>query len=171
MTKKREVRKYIDKSIGKTEIERTAEEKKKTGVELKGVKAIHPLTVQKIPVWTADYVVAGYGTGAVMAVPAHDERDFEFAKKFKLPIKKVIQPPDVATGDDSPPPASAVGHLKIDLERDCWVGEGKVINSEKFTDMDSVRAKGEIIKALEAKKRGEKYVTNKLSYCVLSRPL
>ena len=169
ITNKEEVSKYIEKSVGKTEIERTAEGKAKTGVELKGVKAIHPLTGQEIPVWIADYVLASYGTGAIMAVPAHDERDFEFAKKFRLPMKKVIQPPDVATSDDAPPPASAVGHLKIDLESGCWVGEGKVINSEKFTGLGSVRAKGEIIKALEAKKLGKKSVTYKLRDWVFSR--
>jgi len=169
ITNKDDVSKYIEKSVGKTEIERTAEGKNKTGVELKGVKAIHPLTGQEILVWIADYVLASYGTGAIMAVPAHDERDFEFAKKFKLPIKKVIKPPDVATGDDSPPPASAVGHLKIDLESNCWVGEGKVINSEKFTGLDSARAKGEIIKALEAKKLGKTSVTYKLRDWIFSR--
>ena len=103
-------------------------------------------------------MLGSYGTGAIMAVPAHDERDFEFAKKFKLPVKKVIIPPDVATGDDLPPPASAVGHLKVDLESDCWVGEGKLVNSGKFSGLDSERAREEITKELTAKNSGEKSI-------------
>ena len=83
---------YIKKTKQETEIERTAENKTKTGVELKGVKAINPGSKEEIPIWIADYVLANYGTGAIMAVPAHDERDFEFAKKYNLEIKQVIQP-------------------------------------------------------------------------------
>ncbi|MFH1200901.1 MAG: class I tRNA ligase family protein, partial [bacterium] len=87
-----EVEKYIKEVKSKTDIERTAEDKVKTGVELKGVKAINPATKEEIPIWIADYVLSTYGTGAIMAVPAHDERDFEFAKKYKLSIKQVIIP-------------------------------------------------------------------------------
>jgi len=86
-----EVKKYIDDTKKKSELERQ-QSKEKTGVELKGVKAINPANGEEAPVWIADYVLAGYGTGAVMAVPAHDERDFEFAKKYELPIKEVIEP-------------------------------------------------------------------------------
>ncbi len=86
-----EVKKYVAKAQSKTEIERGAA-KEKTGVELKGVKAINPATKEEIPVFVADYVLWGYGTGAIMAVPAHDERDYEFANKFKLPIRQVIEP-------------------------------------------------------------------------------
>ena len=92
---------YIVANKKKTDMERTAENKEKTGVELKGVKAVNPATEEEIPVWIADYVLAGYGTGAIMAVPAHDERDFEFAKKFKLPIKQVIAP--LFVSEDDPP--------------------------------------------------------------------
>ena len=88
----REVEKYINQSKTKSELQRTSLEKAKTGVELEGIKAINPANNEEIPVWIADYVLASYGTGAIMAVPAHDERDFEFAKKFKLPIKQVIAP-------------------------------------------------------------------------------
>jgi leucyl-tRNA synthetase len=83
------VEKYIEAVKKKTEIERTDAKKEKTGVELKGVKAINPATGEEIPVWVADYVLGGYGTGAVMAVPAHDERDFDFAQKYNLPIKEI----------------------------------------------------------------------------------
>jgi leucyl-tRNA synthetase len=85
-----EVEAYISKTQKETEIERTDASKEKTGVELKNVRAINPATNEEVPVWIADYVLADYGTGAVMAVPAHDERDFEFAKKFNLPVKQVV---------------------------------------------------------------------------------
>ncbi len=85
-----EVEKYIASLKNKTEIERTAENKEKTGLKLVGIEAKHPLTKEVLPVYIADYVLANYGTGAVMAVPAHDERDFAFAKKYNLPIKQVI---------------------------------------------------------------------------------
>ncbi len=89
---KAEVKAYVDEAKKKGEIERTDAKKEKTGVELKGVKAINPANKEEIPVFVADYVLGHYGTGAVMAVPAHDERDFEFAKKFALPIKRVVEP-------------------------------------------------------------------------------
>ena len=98
-----EVEQYIKKSEKKTEIDRIAEGKEKTGVELKGVKAINPATKEEIPIWIADYVLAHYGTGAIMAVPAHDERDFEFAKKYKLPITEVIEPVFIDNTEQSKP--------------------------------------------------------------------
>jgi leucyl-tRNA synthetase len=119
----KEVENYIKKTKEKTEEERMAEGKAKTGVELKGIKAINPANGEAIPVFIADYVLATYGTGAIMAVPAHDERDFEFAKKFKLPIIEVI----------------SGGH-----PGELWTGSGVLKNSGKFTGMDSERAKKEI---------------------------
>jgi len=101
-----EVEKYIKEVKNKTEIERTAENKIKTGVELKSVKAINPATKEEISIWIADYVLIHYGTGAIMAVPAHDERDFEFAKKYNLPIKQVVahivRPDQYAVKDKEP---------------------------------------------------------------------
>lgn len=88
----KEIDHYIKEAARRTEMERTAEDKEKTGVELKGIKAINPANQKEIPVWISDYVLASYGTGAIMAVPAHDERDFAFAKKFKLSIKYVVAP-------------------------------------------------------------------------------
>ncbi|MBU6447536.1 leucine--tRNA ligase [Patescibacteria group bacterium] len=85
-----EVAAYADEVKNKTELQRSALEKEKTGVELKGLSAINPATKSIIPVWIADYVLLSYGTGAIMAVPAHDERDKQFAEKYKLPIKEVI---------------------------------------------------------------------------------
>lgn len=84
-----EVKSYVEKATNTTDRERL-ESKEKTGVEIKGVKAINPVNGEEVPVWVADYVLGSYGTGAVMAVPAHDERDFEFAKKYGLEIKKVV---------------------------------------------------------------------------------
>lgn len=95
------IKKYIEESKSKTDQERTAEGKDKTGV-FTGLYAINPATKEKIPVWIADYVLSSYGTGAIMAVPAHDSRDFEFAHKFNLPIKQVIAPYTVMTGGDAP---------------------------------------------------------------------
>lgn len=99
---KDEVITYVKAAAAKTEIERTAEGKEKTGVELKGVKAINPADGEEIPMFVADYVLGGYGTGAIMAVPAHDERDFAFAKKYNIPVKQVVAPYAVVTGEEAP---------------------------------------------------------------------
>jgi leucyl-tRNA synthetase len=85
-----EAQKYIKEAESKSDIERSAEQKEKTGLELKGIKAINPATKEEIPIWVADYVLAAYGTGAIMAVPAHDQRDLVFAEKNKLALKQVI---------------------------------------------------------------------------------
>jgi leucyl-tRNA synthetase len=100
-----EIRAYGAAAAGKSEIERSAEGKEKTGVELKGVKAINPATKEEIPIFVADYVLGGYGTGAIMAVPAHDERDKEFAVVFSLPVKEA----GMATEDE----LTALGAKKV----------------------------------------------------------
>lgn len=87
-----EIKKYIEESKNRPEMERVAEKREKTGIKLEGVTAINPFNKEEVTVWVADYVLGGYGTGAVMAVPAHDERDYEFAKKHGLRIKKTIEP-------------------------------------------------------------------------------
>ena len=87
-----EVLPYMEVAKSKTEIERSTESRDKTGVELKGIKAINPANKEEIPVYVADYVLWGYGTGAIMAVPAHDERDHAFAKKFNIPLREVVMP-------------------------------------------------------------------------------
>jgi len=100
-----EVKKYIEKAKKKSDLERTELQKEKTGVEIKGIKAINPINGEEVSVWIADYVLASYGTGAVMAVPAHDERDFEFAKKYGIPIKEVVIPKVI---DKHDPPKDGV---------------------------------------------------------------
>lgn len=133
ITNQAEVITYTKEARNKTDVQRTAAEKEKTGVELKGIKAINPATGQEIPLWVADYVLAGYGTGAVMAVPAHDERDFEFAKKLGLAMVEVIKP-------ESPPEIPG-----------CWTGEGILINSGKFDGWSSMEARNKITESVGGK--------------------
>src|SRR4029079_4170508 len=87
---------YVAKAQAQTEIERLSTDREKTGVAI-GAEAINPVNGERIPIFVADYVLGGYGTGAIMAVPAHDERDFAFAKRFELPIRRVVAAP----GDES----------------------------------------------------------------------
>ncbi len=119
-----EVEKYIKEVKNRSEIERTSEDKEKTGIELEGIKVINPVNNEAVPVWIADYVLAHYGTGAVMAVPAHDERDFAFAKKYGLTIKEVI------TGGD--------------ISKKAYTEDGTLINSGKFDGMPNEEAKKKI---------------------------
>ncbi|MCX6702890.1 MAG: leucine--tRNA ligase [Candidatus Wolfebacteria bacterium] len=136
-----EVNDYIKKTRNKPEEERIAEGKEKTGVELKGIKAINPANKKEIPVFIADYVLAGYGTGAIMAVPAHDERDFEFAKRYKLPIVEVVSP--LINADKK----------RINADAGLYIGGGILINSGQFNGMDSEKAKWEITKFVGGKKK------------------
>ncbi len=129
-----EVKKYVSESFRKTELTRLADTKDKTGVDA-GVKAFNPATQQEIPIWIADYVLGSYGTGAIMAVPAHDERDFEFAKKFGLNIVDVVKPKSLEDRTLFEKLMSAAsGHV-------CWTGEGELIDSGEFTGMESAEAR------------------------------
>ncbi len=132
------VMRYVHEARKKREEERTAAGKK-TGVELKGVKAVNPANGEAIPIWVADYVLMSYGTGAIMAVPAHDERDFEFAKKFKLPMKIVVCPHYHA-------PTCPV----LD---GAYEGKGHLVGSGKFNGMDSEKAKWGITKFVGGKRQ------------------
>ena len=116
-----EVKKYQNEAKSKTEIERTAEGREKTGVELKGIKATNPASKEEIPVWIADYVLADYGTGAIMAVPAHDERDFQFASRFELPIKSVNNGRGIHVFGDTKEQARI-----IELTDDAYIKKGLV---------------------------------------------
>lgn len=167
---KEEVRKYIAQVKEKSEEERTNEKKEKTGVELKGIFAVNPANGEKIPVWISDYVLAGYGTGAIMAVPAHDERDFEFAKKFNLPIKVVLH--EKASSGDESMDAQAKEYLRIENKKkeqgEIFAGaieDGYLINSGKYNLMPTEKAKWEIVKLVG----GRKKIQYKLRDWVFSR--
>ncbi len=146
-----EVTVYIETTKKKSELDRQ-QSKEKTGIELKGVKAVNPANGEVVPVWIADYVLAGYGTGAVMAVPAHDERDFEFAQKYDLPIKKVIYL-NIKDKDLQRPFFSSfkLGNVPLELKYECWPGEGVLMNSGKFDDLSSEEARKKITQAVGGK--------------------
>ena len=146
-----EVLNYISSVKEKSDIDRTNAKKEKTGFQLQGVFAINPATQEKIPVYVADYVLMNYGTGAVMAVPAHDERDFEFAKKYNLPIKKVIyvnlqDPQGLHPSIIDEATSNSYGQFTIDtpIEYDCWTGYGILMNSGKFNNFTSEESKKKI---------------------------
>ncbi len=152
ITNYKEVEEYIQISKNKSDMDRTDLAKEKTGVELKGIKAINPASGEEILVWIADYVLASYGTGAIMAVPAHDERDFEFAKKFGIDIKYVVK--------------NEKEELSIDR---VFTEKGIAINSGNFTGLKTDEFKNKIIKWLEENKLGKKSTNYKLRDWVFSR--
>lgn len=139
---------YQKAASHKSDLDRTELAKEKSGV-FSGSFAINPVTAKKVPIWIADYVLMGYGTGAIMAVPAHDERDFEFAEKFSLPIMPVIETPD-----DAPLP---------------FIGKGKMIHSGEFNGLDSDTGKTKIIEWLENQQLGKAAVNYKLRDWLFSR--
>ncbi|MCR4275728.1 MAG: leucine--tRNA ligase [Candidatus Wolfebacteria bacterium] len=149
------VQKYVNQAQKKTDLARTDLAKDKTGVELKGVKARNPFNNEEVPIFVADYVLGSYGTGAVMAVPAHDERDWEFAKKYKLPIRMVICP-------NYPEPKCPVLHK-------AYVDDGHVVDSQKFTGLTSQKAREEMVKWLEKNKLGGKKINYKMRDWVFAR--
>lgn len=162
-----EVRTYIANALQKKEEERSAEGREKTGVAT-GVEALHPVTGEKLPVWIADYVLGNYGTGAIMAVPAHDERDFDFAAKYALAVKPVVRPLPLA----HVPTLNAVPSVQqteVRLESECFVGEGEAINSDFLNGLPTWKAKQDMISWLEEHKKGERAVTYKLRDWVFSR--
>ena len=140
---------YIKDAVKKSEIERLNDTKEKTGV-FTGRYAVNPVTGEKVPVWIADYVLGGYGTGAVMAVPAHDERDFAFAEKYNLPIIEVIEKP-------------------VDSTEQVYHGEGTLINSGDLTGTSSSDARESIVALLEEKKLGHAQTTYKMRDWLISR--
>ena len=148
-----EVKEYQNKAALKSDFERAEINKEKTGVEIKGIKAINPLTNQKIPIWISDYVLSSYGTGAIMAVPAHDTRDFEFATKFNLPIIQVVKPAN----------NSEVELPFTDVET------GISVNSGFLTGLSVEEAKIKVTEYLEENKIGAKKVNYKLRDWVFSR--
>ena len=146
-----EIAAYREAAARKSDFERTELNKDKTGVEIKGLRAINPVTGTEIPVWISDYVLMGYGTGAIMAVPAHDERDWAFAAKFGLPIIEVV----------------AGGNVQEAAYTD--IQSGTMVNSGFLNGLSVKEAKKTIIEYLQEKGLGERKVNFKLRDWVFSR--
>ncbi len=153
---KKEVQKYREEAARKSDLDRTDLAKEKTGV-FTGAYAINPVNDEKIPIWISDYVLISYGTGAIMSVPAHDERDFEFAKKFGLAIIPVVEPADSEQ-------AELVKRGEL-----CFIGAGKAINSGQFSGLSTAEFKEAITKWLSERGLGEKAVNYKLRDWLFSR--
>ncbi|QDS34953.1 leucine--tRNA ligase [Brevibacillus brevis] len=145
---KEAVEAYLDQAKRKSDLERTDLAKEKTGV-FTGAYAINPVTGERLPIWIADYVLISYGTGSIMAVPAHDERDYEFAKTFDLPIKQVI-----AGGD---------------ISKEAYAGDGEHINSGMLDGLNKEQAITKMIEWLEKEGKGNRKVTFRLRDWLFSR--
>ena len=146
------VREYVEKARKETEIERLSTEGDKTGVAT-GAFAINPVNDEKIPIWIADYVLMSYGTGAIMAVPAHDERDFEFASRYDLPIREVIAPPG------GPPK----------VLREAYVGPGVMVNSDGYDGLEASAGFERIVDDLEGRGVAKRAVKYRLRDWLISR--
>ncbi|MEM5812463.1 MAG: leucine--tRNA ligase [Candidatus Aenigmatarchaeota archaeon] len=149
-----EVKKFVRKVVIEERFTRTAEDKEKEGLYI-GKKAINPLTKEEIPIYIANFVLLDYGTGAIMGVPAHDQRDFEFAKKYKIPIKVVIKPHHYSLGPK-------------EMSR-AYTENGVLVNSGKFSGMSNTTAIDEITKYLERKGFGKRTVQYKIRDWLISR--
>ena len=157
------VEEYVHAAALKSDLDRTELAKEKTGV-FTGSYAVNPLTGTKIPIWVADYVLTGYGTGAIMAVPAHDTRDFDFAKKFNLPVICIMEP-DASCPEDVRP--------KVLAGDACWAADGTYINSQNDTlclnGLNKKQGIAKVIEWLEANKIGKATVNYKLRDWLFSR--
>ena len=153
---KENVRKYREQAARKSDLDRTDLAKEKAGEPL-GAFAVNPVNNEKIPIWISDYVLISYGTGAIMAVPAHDDRDFEFATKFNLPIIPVVQPPDAGQAD-------LVRQGKL-----CFIGDGTAINSGRFNGQSTAQFKENITNWLAERGLGQKSINYKLRDWLFSR--
>jgi len=154
--KREAIQKYREEAARKSDLDRTDLAKDKTGEPI-GAYAINPVNSEKIPIWISDYVLISYGTGAIMAVPAHDERDFEFATKFNLSIIPVVEPPDSEQ-------AELVKKSEL-----CYVGDGTAINSGQFDGLSTPEFKEQITNWLEEQNLGKKAVNYKLRDWLFSR--
>ncbi len=151
-----DVQRYREEAARKSDLDRTDLAKEKTGEPI-GAYAINPANNEKIPIWISDYVLISYGTGAIMAVPAHDERDFEFAKEFELPIIPVVEPDDRQQAE-----SVRQGEL-------CFVGDGRAINSGQFDGLPTAEFKEQITSWLAERDLGQKAVNYKLRDWLFSR--
>jgi len=183
--RKEAVQKYREEAARKSDLDRTDLAKEKTGEPL-GAYAINPVNEEKIPIWISDYVLISYGTGAIMAVPAHDERDFEFAKEFNLPIIPVVKPLEsdiefsLSFADyadkmseeewETKKPAIIQDSLKRILAgKECWIWDGIAINSGQFNGLRTAQFKEQITNWLADKGLGRKAVNYKLRDWLFSR--
>lgn len=144
-----ELRVYQEEARHKSDIERTDNTKEKTGIELKGIRAVNPINNKEIPIYVSDYVLASYGTGAIMAVPAHDERDYAFAKKFGIDIIPVIEGGDIL--------------------KEAYVGDGIHINSDILNGLGKEEAITKMIEYLETNSIGHKQTNYRLQDWIFSR--
>ena len=151
---RRNVDDYLEKTKSETEIERLSTEHEKTGV-FTGASAINPFTKERIPIWIADYVLATYGTGAIMGVPAHDARDFEFAKKYQLPIRQVISPTPTPSGK------------AVDSAFESY--DGFLVNSGPYSGLSVKDGTAKIIAEAERRSIGKRTVTFRLRDWLISR--
>ena len=140
---------YVEQSLLTSEVERMMDDKEKTGV-FTGAYALHPLTGERLPIWVADYVLGSYGYGAVMGVPGHDQRDYDFAKKFNLPIIPVVQAP-------------------LDYLEAVYDGEGTLVNSSEFSGLPNIEGGQAITAKLTELGRGQTEVTYKMRDWLISR--
>ncbi|HZT81005.1 MAG TPA: leucine--tRNA ligase, partial [Gemmataceae bacterium] len=159
------VKKYQEEAARKSDLERTELTRKKTGV-FTGAYAVNPVNGERIPIWIADYVLASYGTGAIMAVPAHDLRDWEFARAFGLPIRPVVQPP---AGYEPTREEAALAYEENGQTHVPFAGEGTAINSGPFTGLPTAEFKQKITAWLEERGLGQKKVNYKLRDWLFSR--
>ena len=172
-----EVEKYVIASQNKTILERTELQKEKTGVKLEGVEVVNPFNNESVPLFVADYVLGGYGTGAVMAVPAHDERDFEFAKKYDLPIRIVIVKSMGSTAiDTSALPedeyiAYRINEIQEMLDnKEAFADYGNIVNStSEYNRLTSQQAREKMTAWLEENKLGQKKINFKMRDWIFSR--
>ncbi|HSV27863.1 MAG TPA: leucine--tRNA ligase, partial [Sedimentisphaerales bacterium] len=154
--KQNAIKRYCEEAARKSDLDRTDLAKEKTG-EFTGAYAVNPVNGQEIPIWISDYVLISYGTGAIMSVPAHDERDFAFATKFGLPIITVVAPYN---------PAEAA---RVKQTGECFTGDGVAVNSGEFTGLNTPEFKEKICAWLEQKGLGKQAVNYKLRDWLFSR--
>ncbi len=144
-----EIKADQEEAKAKTEIERTDATKEKTGIQIQGLTALHPITHKEIPIWISDYVLINYGTGAIMAVPAHDDRDYAFAKKFNIPIIEVIEGGDI--------------------QKEAYVEDGLHVNSEFLNGLNKEEAIDTMLEYLKENNLGKKTVNYRLQDWIFSR--
>jgi leucyl-tRNA synthetase len=159
LDKKAEVNAYCAEAARKSDLDRTELAKEKTGV-FTGSCAINPVNGEPVPIWVADYVLISYGTGAIMAVPAHDERDFEFAQEFERDVIAVVDPGDAV---------SAAEREEVLTGKKCFAGNGRAINSGKYNGLTTAEFKEKITAELSAAGLGKKAVNYKLRDWLFSR--